>query len=82
MYIASAVLDNDQQLLILGISRRNLELMLEQGKPMDISRESHGIVVPDKLKIVIFAGETEAAMHEQMKALIGPDTVIGQKKPQ
>lgn len=81
MFTAGAHLDGDDYLLVLGLSRQNIE-RLQQGQPIDISRESHGMVVPPHLRIMIFTGETEAEMAKQMAPLIGPDTVIDQKKPQ
>jgi len=81
MFIANAHLDDDKLLLILGLSRRNREL-LEKGRPIDLTRESHGMAIPANLKIVIFAGETEETMRQQMAALIGPTTVVDQKAPQ
>jgi len=80
MFIASAGLDKGGTLLVLGLSRANRDRM-EQGQPMDISRETHGMAVPAGLKIMIFVGETEAEMEHQMQSLIGPTTVVGQRKP-
>jgi hypothetical protein len=37
MFIAKALLENDETLLVLGLSRLNRE-RLEQGKPIDLSR--------------------------------------------
>jgi hypothetical protein len=80
MFIASAGLQDGKTLLILGLSRTNRD-RLEAGQPIDISREVHGLSIPANLKIMIFAGETEAAMEETLRELIGPTTVKGQKKP-
>ena len=82
MFIGNALIDNDKTtLLILGLSHRNLEL-LKQGRPMDISRESHGMAIPANLKIMIFADENEEVMRQKMAKFIGPETIIGQKDPQ
>jgi hypothetical protein len=80
MFIASAFLEDGKQLLVLGLSAENRK-RLTAGQPMDISRESHGLAVPPGLKIMIFAGETEETMGKQMAELIGPMTVIDQKRP-
>jgi hypothetical protein len=80
MFIASAFLEDDKQLLVLGLSRGN-RARLEAGQPIDLSRASHGMAIPANLKIMIFAGETEQSMRAQMDALIGPTTVIDQKQP-
>ena len=81
MFIATVYLGDDEQLLILGLSRENRQ-RLEAGQPIDLSRASHGLALPAKLKIMIFAGETEASMKAQLRELIGPNTVQDQKKPQ
>lgn len=80
MVIASAGLPDGKTLLILGLSQVNRD-RLDAGQPIDISREVHGLSIPANLKILIFAGETEAAMEETLHELIGPETVIDQKKP-
>jgi hypothetical protein len=63
MFIANAHLEDGELLLILGLSRVNRE-RLEAGQPIDLSRASHGLAIPAKLKIMIFAGET---VQDQMK---------------
>jgi hypothetical protein len=86
MLIASAQLEKDddgkdQQLLILGLSAENRR-RLGDGKPIDLSRASHGMAIPAGLRIMIFAGETEDSMREQLGALIDPArTVIDQRQP-
>lgn len=81
MFIGRATLDEGQELLVLGLSRQNRE-RLAAGQPIDLSRASHGMAMPEKLKIMIFAGETEESMREQMRSLINPETVQNQKTPQ
>lgn len=80
MFLAGAHLDGDEYLLVVGLSAENRKRLAE-GRPIDLSRTSHGVVVPPNLKIVIFAGETEDSMRQQMQALIGPTTVLDQKRP-
>jgi len=81
MFIANTMLSDGQTLLVLGLSRENRR-RLDLGQPIYVSREQHGVAVPAGLKLVIFTGETEAEMAESMASLIGPTTVVGQKKPQ
>jgi hypothetical protein len=81
MFIASALLADHEQLLVLGLSRENIR-RLQEGLPIDLSQKTHGPTIPAGLKICIFAGETEESMRQQMADLIGPDTVENQKKPQ
>jgi len=81
LLIASALLDNGRTLLVLGLSTQNRE-RLAQGQPIQISRETHGVAIPADVAIMIFAGETEESMGRSLGALIGPETVINQMKPQ
>ena len=81
MVIARAALKDGDELLILGLSRENRR-RLEDGKPIDVSRETHGVSMPKGLKIMIFAGETEESMRQELAELIGPATVLDQKAPQ
>lgn len=81
MFIASLYLGDDGQLLVLGLSRENRE-RLEQKRPIDLSRATHGMAIPAGLRIVIFAGETEETMRAQMATMIGPTTIVDQQKPQ
>jgi hypothetical protein len=80
MFIARAALGDGEELLVLGLSRANRE-RLEAGQPMDVSQASHGMAMPAKLRIVIFVGETEDSMREQMRSMIGPETIVDQKRP-
>jgi hypothetical protein len=81
MFIASAFLDDNETLLVLGLSAENRR-RLAAGQPIDLSRASHGMAVPAGLRITIFAGDTEESMREQMASLIGETTVMDQKLPQ
>jgi hypothetical protein len=81
MFIAGAMLHDDEQLLILGLSRENIR-RLQEGQPIDLSQKTHGVAMPRGLKICIFAGETEESMRQQMADLIGPTTIEDQRKPQ
>lgn len=82
MFIAFSHLDEERgDLLMLGLSRVNCE-RLAQGQPIFLERKTHGMAIPEKLKICIFVGETEATMRETMQSFIGPTTVQDQMKPQ
>ena len=80
MFIANAALGEGETLLILGLSRRNRE-RLEAGQPIDLSTKTHGLAIPTQLRIMIFAGDTEDSMAAQLKDLIGPTTIVGQRRP-
>lgn len=80
MFIAGAHLEGKDYLLVLGLSALNRQ-RLADGKPIDISRASHGLAIPEGLRIMIFAGDTEESMRAEMASLIGPTTVVDQKRP-
>jgi hypothetical protein len=80
MFLGSAVISENEQLLVLGLSKANVE-RLEQGQPIRVSRETHGMAVPAGLKIMIFTGETEQSMRDAVASLIGPSTIVDQKSP-
>lgn len=64
-------------LLILGLSRRNTELLLE-GKPISVDMLG---ITGLKAKILIIAGETEEALTEQLKPFITADTRVQGPEP-
>jgi len=72
----------DHQVMMLGLSKANVQ-RLEQGQPIDVSRQTHGMGVPENLSIVIFMGDTEQEILAMFRknGLIGPETVVGQKRP-
>jgi len=80
MFIASSTDDNGRRLLVLGLSDAN-RARLADHQPIRLSRVSHGMAMPADLTIVIFAGSTEESMAAEMASLIGPTTVVDQKRP-
>lgn len=83
MLIATSDLEAEGTLLVLGLSHENIK-RLQDGKPIRVTRESHGLAVPAGLKLVIFTGETEASMEADLRkfGLIGDTTVLNQQKAQ
>jgi hypothetical protein len=81
MFTACAYREDGGLLLVFGLSDLNIE-KLKEGKPMHISRKSHGMAIPDKMDIVIFTGKDEAEMRKALDSLIGPATIVDQKRPQ
>lgn len=79
MFIASTDLGGGETLLVLGLSQANRDRMA-QGQPIRLSRETHGVAIPAGLKVIIFAGDTEESMKEELGTLIGPTTVVDQKR--
>lgn len=68
MLHATAELEDGKKLLIFGLSKLNIERLLE-GKPIKTESPTVGYVM-------IFVGDTEASMMEELKELIGPDTEV------
>lgn len=68
--------------LFLGLSFENLR-RLKEGHPIHLTRQSHGMAVPEGMSIIIAAGESEQAIAEMLKkaGAIGPETVVNQQRP-
>lgn len=64
-------------LLIFGLTNNNLR-QLVQGKPMKISRETHGEGVPEGWEVMIVFGPDEDTLAAMLKeaGVIGPDTEV------
>lgn len=66
MIIASGT-EGDRELLLLGLSRANVDALVA-GKPIKMTPHSHP-GMPKGLTICIMFGETEQAMHDELKGL-------------
>ncbi len=77
MIIARAKRQNGGEILMLGLSKQNLN-RIEEGMPLHVRREVHGDGIPEGWEIVIFTGKTEQEMQKMFVegGLIGPDTKI------
>jgi hypothetical protein len=66
-----------KEALLLGLSRENVR-RLQAKQPIRLRRQTHGDGVPEGWEIVIFFGETELSMKEELEKLgaIGPDTKV------
>jgi hypothetical protein len=64
-------------LLVLGLSRVNVGRLVS-GQPIKVTRETHGDGIPANWTIIIYYGETEQAMADELKqlGLVGPETRI------
>lgn len=60
----------ERKLMVLGLSRRNTELLL-QGKPISFDAKEIGI----DCRVVILGGETETDLYEDIRVL-GPITAL------
>lgn len=58
--------DGQQQLLLLGLSQGNID-RLREGKPIHVTRKSHGEGIPPGWAIAIVYGETEQAIVDEMR---------------
>lgn len=67
--------DAAQEFLLLGLSRENVK-RLTTGRPIRITRATHGDGVPEGWTVAIVFGETELQIKAALFAagLIGPDT--------
>jgi hypothetical protein len=77
MMIAKATKEDGTEILILGITRKNLERLVER-KPICLRRKTHGEAIPAGFEIVLFFGEDELAMQAEMQTAgaIGPHTKV------
>ena len=74
MITARATGADGKEIIVLGVTRENLQ-RLEQGHPIKVSAEKHA-GFPPNLVVVIFYGDTERAIVEQLKPMIGDATKI------
>lgn len=65
MIIARSIKD-DGELLLLGITRRNVEELMK-GHPIRVTTETHGAGVPLGWTIAIVFGETEASIAADLR---------------
>lgn len=63
--------DGRRKILGLGLTAKNVEA-LKAGRPIHIHSEELGL--PWNADIVLFYGETEQALTEELQELIGPET--------
>jgi hypothetical protein len=74
MIKATIKLANGKQALMIGLSRANLEFL--QAHPVDSYLRIKGDEIGIPIDVALFAGETEEAILEHFKELIGPDTKL------
>lgn len=56
----------DVQALVIGLSALNIQ-KLQEGKPIRVTRETHGDAIPEHWMFVIMAGETENSMAAELR---------------
>jgi hypothetical protein len=61
------------EIMIIGLSHRNLQL-LKEGKPIMCKSADFGC--SGDIEIMIFSGEDEQSMVREMESLVGPDAII------
>jgi hypothetical protein len=64
--IIGRALGDGTELLILGVSRRNIEELLK-GRPIKLTTDTHGAGIPLGWTIAIVFGETEAAIAQDLQ---------------
>jgi hypothetical protein len=74
MIKATADLPGGRKLLVLGLSYANLDEFRKH--PRDTFIKVSGKETGLPVDIMLFSGETEAAMAEMLGELIGPDTKV------
>jgi hypothetical protein len=67
----------DSEVLLLGMSHENVTRLLS-GQPIRLRRVSHGDGIPEGWDILIFCGETEQSMRQELErgGVVGEDTNI------
>lgn len=77
MIIAEAKSDEGSKILLLGITAENV-IRLVGGKPMYITRKTHGKGVPEGLSIAILYGDTEQQIFKMLQdaGAVLPETKV------
>ena len=76
MLIARGATAAGGELVLLGLSRNNIENLMK-GRPIYISETSHGKnAIPKGMQVCIVFGETELALKDELQELIGPETEV------
>lgn len=75
MLLARTTTKSGDDVLVIGLSKENRK-RLDDGQPIDISTYTHGDGVPKELHLLIFAGLDEDSMQEELRSLMGKDTVV------
>jgi hypothetical protein len=74
MITATATAADGRQVIVLGITRGNVERLMA-GQPIHVGADTHP-GFPVNLAITIFFGETERTLTDQLKGLIGETTKV------
>lgn len=70
--IIGQIREGAKKLILIGLSKENLT-RLQKGEPIRCTEKTHYL---EGMELFIWYGETEAAMAEQLKQYIGPETEI------
>jgi hypothetical protein len=71
MITATATGADGKRILLLGLTRTNIDLLIA-GQPIDVDAVTHP-GFPSDLRIMILFGETERAIAESLQDLIDPE---------
>lgn len=69
--------ENGRKIVGIGITAGNIE-RLRNGKPIHIHLEELGL--PWACEVMIIYGDTEQSLADDLKGLIGPDTVVNRER--
>jgi hypothetical protein len=67
--------EGGEEMLVLGLSQENIK-RLQDGKPMYLTRATHGDGIPEGWRIMIFTGKDETAMANMIKPFCSAHTQI------
>jgi hypothetical protein len=74
MITANATGPDGRRLILLGITRENVDRLIAQ-QPIHVAADTHP-GFPADLSIVIVFGETERVLVEHLKPMIGDETKV------
>jgi hypothetical protein len=74
MIVKSGTSLDGRQILLLGLTQENVESLLA-GRPIAVSRSTHGDGVPAGLDVGIFFGATKDDLMRELAPYVGPDTL-------
>jgi len=80
MVMTRATTRTGADLLVIGLSKENRR-RLDLGQPLHLNTHTRGATafgdpISQDLHLVIFAGDTEDSMQQELLALTGPETVV------
>jgi len=75
MMVAGGQNSTGERVLLLGLTRENIEELIK-GRPIRVTNETHGRVVPDGVSVGIVYGETKADLLRILAPCMDADTDV------